>query len=554
MMLKEVLMNRKNSFHFENLPVNKKPKSRFDLSFSNHTSFNAGDLVPILIQEILPGDDFTLSTSSIIRLTTLIDPIMDSLYCQIFYFFVPNRLLWNNWENFLGAPADDPYDTPTTYSVPQISAPVSGWSVNTLADYFGVPVGIPGININALPFRAYCKIVNEWFRDERVNQALQFSLDDATIGGSNGKNQVVDCVKGGCLFKVNKFHDLFTSCSLEPQAGDPVTLPIGGEAPVIGSIDYHTSPIMLGWKSSGEAYDANTSHNLAVHYLDQSDTGYLVTMNQNLTSGFHGPDSNNWVADMSQASSVPINDFLYSLQIQRYLELNNRMGTRYNEFLLSHFGVLASDRSLDRSQFLGSSRFNIDVNQVIQTSETTDSSPLGDTGAYSVTANRRFGFSASFEEHGYLIGLCCIRYPHSYSQGLNKLWSRKEKLDFYDPLFANIGEQPIYNKEIFCKSSVSSNDEVFGYNEAWIHYRYNPNIVTSEMRPGVPNSLASWNLADHFDSVPSLSTEFLQEDLTNVDRVIRVSHTLANQFKANFYFNIKANRVMPIYSIPKIQL
>lgn len=517
-------------------------RSHQDLSHGHSLTMNTGDLVPFEIIEVSPGDTISIKTTNFNRLQTLISPIFDNLYCDMYYFFVPHRLSWEHWQEFMGENNTTYWTEPTTYQIPQVTSPEAGWSVGTIADYLGIPTGVGNISVSALPFRAYAKIVNDWFRDENLQNPCDCPIDDIDVEGSNGDDYVLDCVKGGLPFIAAKYHDMFTSALPQPQKGDPVTIGIGNDAPIV-----------FGDKSLNSNYTpVDNFIGTEVYGMTSSTTGSpIMLLNSQSSTTQTGDLSNNIVADLSQASAININDLRMAIAVQKLLEKDARGGTRYIEILKSHFGVDSADARLQRSEYLGGKRFQVKINPIYQTSQTSDVSPLGDVGAVSSTIKEFDGFNKSFTEHGYIIGLLCFRYPHVYSQGLNKLFSRKDRFDFYDPIFDHIGEQPILNKEIKITGTETDN-EVFGYQEAWVDYRHMPNRVSGYMRPYVDNALKQWTIADDYDDVPKLSSDWIREDKNNVDRTLYVSSELTHQFLVDIFQDIQAYRVMSNHSIPKI--
>lgn len=536
-------MNRKQEVHLSSVPKVKVGRSRFNMDFGNLTSFNTGQLIPLCKPiEVVPGDTFSWSTSSLVRMTTLIAPIMDNLYFDTFMFYVPSRLIWEHFTNFLGENDTTPWVNESTYSVPQVTSPDGGWSVGTLADYFGLPVNVSNLSVSALPFRAYAKIVKDWFYNENVQTPPNVPLNDATIAGSNGDDYVIDLCKGGVPFNACKLSDMFSQALPAPQKGSSVVLPLGDNAPVnFGSVD------------GSDIYNANVNQPVLAQGFTSS-SPYQV--------GLYGAKSDgaspSWLStgeqvglytDMAKATATTINDLRIAFQTQRLLERMARGGTRYFEILASQWGITAPQGLLQRSEYLGGHRSRVQINSVVQTSATDSTSPQGNLAAYSVSTNYHHDFTKSFFEPGYIIVLGCVRYYHSYSQGIPKTFKRKDLFDFYNHAFACIGEQPVYNYEIFAQGT-SVDDEVFGYNEAWIDYRVNPNMITGEMRPSVSGSIDFWHLGDNYDSLPMLSNTWMQEDKSNVDRVLSVSSDLSNQFQASFYFKVDAVRPMPLFSVP----
>lgn len=529
-------MNNSNIKSFSEIPVVNFSRSRHNLGHTHDLTCNVGEVIPFLCDELLPGDNIEVGLSDLTRLTTLINPIFGDIYTDYYLFFIPFRLLWEHFTEFMGENNSTYWTQPTTYSIPQINAPQGGWQVGTIADYMGCSIG-KNYSCSALFFRAYAKVINDWFRDENLNTPCNLPINDDTIDGSNGDDYVLDVVKGGKPFIAPKFHDYFTSAFPEPQKGDPVTIGIGDKAPVVfGPVSPYPNFTPYAVGDNVNVYtDANQG---------------LTLVGDNQPTVFGANNANNIVVDLSSASSITINDLRYSFAIQRMLEQQARTGTRYIEILYSFFGVKSPDSRLQRSEYLGGHRIKLDISTIVQTSE-SNNTPLGDTAGYSAT-QRGFDLSnKSITEHGVLLGLMCSRYLHSYSQGMDKMWFRKDKYDFYWPQLANIGEQPIFNKEIYLQGN-AEDDEVFGYNEAWADYRYKRNRVSGYLRPEVNNSLKSWVLTDNYNSLPSLGSSWLKEDKSNVDRTIAVSSNLTHQLSHNMNIKYFNTRVMPTHSIPRI--
>lgn len=548
-------MNRNVESHFSQLPKVDISRSTFDRSHSIKFTFDVGDVIPFYVDEVLPGDTFSVATSKVVRMQTLLTPIMDNIYLDTYFFFVPNRLVWEHWREFNGENTQSAWLPTTEYEVPQLTAPAAGgWQVGTLADYFGIPVNVPGLSVNALPFRAYSLIMNEWFRDENLTDPLVTPTDDATVAGVNTGNYITDVAKGGKPFRASKYHDYFTSCLPAPQKGPDVTIPIGSFAnvPVFpgDSIPYSSRPHVqqtFDDLTSSSRLDgnvrlfANPMTNTADIFLDDSSASFVPLEPTNL-----------W-AQTSQLGSVAaasINQLRMAFQIQKLYEKDARGGTRYIEILKEHFGVTSPDARLQRPEYLGGNRIPININQVIQNSASeTGASPQGTTTAYSLTSDSHGDFRKSFVEHGFVIGLCVARYDHTYQQGLERFWSRKDRFDYYWPVFANIGEQAVKNKEIFAQGT-AKDDEVFGYQEAWADYRYKPNRVAGEMRSAYAQSLDVWHLADDYSALPSLSDAWIREDPATINRVLAVADNVSAQLFADFYVQNRATRPMPMYSVP----
>lgn len=545
-------MSRNENTRFALNPTNLDiARSTFRRDHSVKLSFNVGDVIPFYVDEVLPGDTFQLKTSMVARLQTLLTPMMDNLYLDTYFYFVPNRIVWQHWRELMGENTQSAWIPTTEYSVPQVTAPSGGWSIGSIADYMGIPTGVANLSVNALPFRAYALIMNEWFRDENLSDPLNIPVDDATLAGSNGTNYITDVVKGGMPFKAAKFHDYFTSALPAPQKGPDVTIPVSGGSnyPVrtLAESVSGSSNVPLQIRTFGQMpYNV-----VGVNKSDSPEPG-AVWASVSSVSGNAEPfvPTNLWAINDGSVSAATINQLRMAFQIQKLYEKDARGGTRYIEILKSHFGVTSPDARLQRPEYLGGNRIPVNINQVVQNSATqTDGTPLGDTAAFSVTTDVHGDFIKSFVEHGFVIGVMVARYDHTYQQGLERFWSRKDRLDYYFPVFANIGEQPILNKEIYAQGT-AQDDEVFGYQEAWADYRYKPSRVAGEMRSKAPTSLDVWHLADEYTTLPKLSDAWIREDKTNVDRVLAVTSSVSNQMFADLYIQCKATRPMPVYSIP----
>lgn len=541
-------------------------RSTFNRSSSLKTSFNVGDIVPFYIDEVLPGDTFKVKTSKVVRLQTLLTPVMDNIYLDTYFFFVPNRLTWTHWKEFNGENTESAWIPTTEYNVPQITAPAdSGWSVGTIADYFGIPTGVGGLSVSALPFRAYALIMNEWFRDQNLQDPLVIPLDDATVAGVNTDTFVTDVAKGGKPFIAAKYHDYFTSALPAPQKGPDVTIPVstGANLPVYALNEWvdpagytlpsgNARPFALKNGTGGYFVSPSRSSDTQTLWYSRKGSGdaYFTEPDQFDNVNSLTP-ANLWAVNDGSVSAATINQLRLAFQIQKLYERDARGGTRYVEILKSHFGVTSPDARLQRPEYLGGNRVPITINQVIQQSGTGTGSetPQGTVVGQSLTTDTHYDFTKSFTEHGFVIGVMVARYNHTYQQGLERMWSRKDRFDYYWPVFANIGEQAIKNKEIYAQGS-EKDDEVFGYQEAWADYRYKPNRVTGEMRSQYAQSLDVWHLADDYTALPSLSDTWIREDKTNVDRVLAVQSSVSNQLFCDIFIQNKTTRPMPLYSIP----
>lgn len=529
-------------------------RSRFDLSTTVKTSFDVGDLVPFYYEEVLPGDTFVLDTNVLARMQTLLTPIMDDLYLDVFYFYVPNRLTWEHWKEFMGENTKSAWYPTTEYTIPQITvAPEKSVSFKSVADYMGIPPitvasGQPGLSFSALPFRAYGLIWNEWFRDENLQDPVLVDTGDSTH-----VYDVNNAVDGGKLLKANKYHDYFTSSLPSPQKGPDVTIPmLNSDVPVVARPDIIPSDIrgdntaLRFMKPDGSSL-GGSNYGFA---LSGSSNGYAEGIYTNSqpgsTLGTLTPANLYGVLDTAPVATI--NTLRLAFATQRLYEKDARGGTRYREIIKSHFNTISPDARQQVPELLGYNRINISISQVVQNSETA-ATPQGHTAAFSLTADSDSSFTKSFTEHGMVIGLLCARYKHTYQQGIPRCFSRKSRFDYYWPVFANLGEQPVLNKEIFANGTAKDN-EVFGYQEAWAEYRYHPDSCTSEMRSSYPQSLDVWHLGDDYNVLPSLSPTWIEEDKSTVDRVLAVTSSNSNQLFADIYIKNVATRVMPMFSIP----
>ena len=555
-------MSRNANSRFATNPVRlDMSRSKFPRNFSHKTTFNAGQVIPFYVDEVLPGDTFQVRTSKVVRMQTLLTPVMDNVYLDTYYFFVPNRLVWEHWKQFMGENTESAWIPQVEYEVPQLTAPANGWEVGTLADYMGIPTGVKGLSVSALPFRAYALVMNEWFRSENLTDPLNIPVDDATVQGVNTGNYVSDVAKGGKPFVANKFRDYFTSCLPSPQKGPDVTINTAqlGNAPVVPMDkpvpkDLFNYPynvyIPNGNKDFGAGYHAGSVHQNAfggAYWLAKDGNSDL---DPTIDNGVAGYPANLWAQFDNTVSVATINQLRTAFQIQKFYERSARGGSRYIETLKAHFGVTSPDARLQRPEYLGGNRIPVSINQVIQNSGTVSgSTPLGDTGAMSLTTDVHSDFTKSFVEHGFVIGVMVARYDHTYQQGIERFWSRKSMFDYYWPEFANIGEQAVLNKEIYAQGN-AQDDEVFGYQEAWADYRYKPSRVSGEMRSSYAQSLDVWHLADDYSKMPALSDAWIHEDPATINRVLAVSDNLANQFFCDIYVQNYSTRNMPLYSIP----
>lgn len=549
-------------------------RSTFNRHTDHKTTLNSGKLVPFLVDEILPGDTFDVSTSAVFRMATPLRPVMDNAYLDTYFFFVPSRLVWEHFEEFHGASASA-WDQPVEYEIPQYDVPEGGFKLGSVADYFGIPTNTGyGESVNALPFRAYRKIWNDWFRDENLMDEVKYSIGDGEIPPSESGYDLNE------LLPVCKLHDYFTSCLPSPQKGEPVSIPMfafedAWVRPLNKNTLYPSDEFVpIRYQSDttmnlSKAVDSNSplwgkvvQGNIEGQYGDLS-----IVMEGQVAGQVNSADSFvssleyqgipvapvNLYADLTGATVSTINDLRLAFQVQKVLERDARGGTRYTEMIRAHFNVISPDARLQRSEYLGGRRIDINMQEVTQSSSSVASAPLGTVGAQSKTTTSGHSFTKSFTEHGYLLGVMCIRTDRSYQQGLNRIWSRRKRFDFYLPAFAHIGEQPVYNREIFWQSGSNApvNAEVFGYQEAWADYRYKPSTVSGYFRSNADGgSLDSYHYADDYDSLPMLGEDWIVEPTENIDRTIAAESEYVHQFIADIFLKMKCTRPMPVYSFP----
>lgn len=524
-------MNRNSEFNFAQNPQVGVSRSRFQRNNDIKTTFDTGDLIPIYLDEVLPGDTHEIDMACVMRMATPIFPVMDNAFCDFYFFFVPNRLLWEHWKEFMGENKETAWTPKAEYSIPQVTAPAEGWAEGTLADYFGLPTKVKGISVSALPGRAYGLIYNEWFRNQNVTQPTLVEVTDATTTGKNDGSKTNDsAITLAKPLKAAKVFDYYTGALPEPQKGEPIQLPLAGAAPI---------------KAYSEKELTNIRNTFT--WIAKASPNEVALVNKDGTMA-NGLPSNTYIgADLSSVTAATINQLRQAFQIQKLLEKDARGGTRYREVLREHFGVISPDSRMQIPEYLGGYRLPINVSQVIQTSSTDNTSPLGNTAALSVTTMNKSMFTKSFTEHGFIMGLAVVRTDQTYQQGIERMWSRTGRYDYYWPVLANIGEQAILNKEIYAQGSAKDN-EAFGYQEAWADYRYKPSKVTGLFRSNAQQSLDAWHYAQDYDALPTLSTAWMEQGETEMKRTLAVQSQ--PDFIADFYFMNKTTRCMPVYSIP----
>lgn len=554
-------MNRNNERHFNSVPQTHVSRTRFRRDQNILTTFNAGELVPFYVDEVLPGDTFSVDTAAIIRMTTPKYPVMDDAYIDFYYFFCPNRILWSNFKHFMGETDEIPWMPTKTYRVPKIIVEGNSADENkkgpkegSILDYMGVPTKINGrIEINALPIRAYVKIWNEYFRDQNVdNPAAYFTDDDDTIYNDAGEKEqelLKNARLGGRCLPVNKFHDYFTSCLPYPQRGPEVTIALSGNAAIKAYNEIERKTLVdddFSFATTTAGYEGHINYNAIIG------GGPGLNLAGKTIDGT-GNKKNGWLgADLSNIEAATINQLRQAFAVQHYYEALARGGSRYREQIRALFGVSISDKTVQVPEYLGGGRYHVNINQIVQTSsqQSANDTPIGETGAMSITPINESSFTKSFEEHGFLIGVMCVRHNRSYQQGLERFWSRSDRLDYYFPQFANLGEQPVKKKEIML-TGTSKDDETFGYQEAWADYRMKPDRVSGKMRSNAEGTLDFWHYADNYKEVPTLSSQWMSEGKTEIARTLIVQNE--PQFFGAIRVMNKTTRCMPLYSIPGLE-
>lgn len=539
-------MNRNSENHFAVNPQVNIGRSCFKRNSDHKTTFNAGDLIPIYVDEVLPGDTFSMDMSALVRMTTPIFPTMDNAAIDFYFFYTPTRILWDHWKELNGENRETAWSQKVEYSVPQVKVRIApdwpGWEEGTIADYMGIPTNVPGISVNALPFRAYGMIWNEFFRNQNTTAPTLVKTNDTDIEGDNdGTDDNTQAIRGGKPLKAEKYFDYFTGCLPAPQKGEPVTLPMSGNAPV------------KMYSAEGQGINGPTLPANIFLYQTKANASQLskegaVRLSGTSEDGGAGASVTRYLAaDLKNITGATINQLRQAFQIQKLLEKDARGGTRYREVLREHFGVISPDSRQQIPEYLGGYHMPINVNQVVQTSQTSPESPQGNVAAMSVTTMNQSMFTKSFTEHGYIIGLAVARYDQTYQQGLERMWSRKTRFDYYWPVLANIGEQAVLNKEIYLQGNEKDN-EAFGYQEAWADYRYKPSRVSGKFRSNAKGTLDSWHYAQNYKALPTLTSDWMHAGNAELKRTLAVQDE--PNFIGDFYFMCKTTRAMPVFSIP----
>lgn len=562
-------MNRNNEGHFNQIPEMRVSRSRFKRKQNIKFTCNAGQLIPFYVDEVLPGDTFSVDTSAICRMSTPIFPVMDNCYMDYYYFFVPNRIVWEHWKQFCGENDTNAWTQETEYGIPQLVINSIGDTgklpkESSILDYMGIPTkiidttdttgnGNRTLTINALPIRGYVKIWNEWFRDQNIDNPAVNKNDDSLTrytDTATTKEQILQqAIQGGRPLWVNKFHDFFTSALPSPQKGSAQIVPITGVAKVKQYTNAALTQQPIPSVNTTQLSFTTELNPILIGGVDDAISLHGNTGIENGVYRFVG-------ADMATTGvGATINDLRNAFAVQQFLEADARGGTRYRELIRNHFGVAIDDTTVQIPEYLGGQRHMINVSQVVQTSETTATSPQGNAAAISVTPFSDNSFTKSFQEHGFVIGVCCIRNDNTYQQGIEKMWSRHSKFDYYWPEFAHLGEQAILNKEIFAQGKAqdtikyeNKDEEAFGYQEAWAEYRMKPNRVSGKFRSNAEGTLDSWHYADNYATLPTLSQDWLATDESVIYRTLAVQDQ--PQFIVDCMVDNTTVRRMPIYSVP----
>lgn len=551
-------MDRNRNNHFANFPTIDITRTRMSINNRLKTTYDSSYLVPVYLCEVVPGDSIEMKLHQATRMATPIFPVMDTAMQDVFFFHAPYRILWDKYKEFYGEnTTPEEWASPTEYEIPQIKSPEGGWGENTLADYFGLPINV-NMEVSHLPFRMYAMIWNEYFRNVMTKTSVYINKDETTLEGKNTiEDPVTDAQLGGGLLKVARFHDMFTSAATQPSRGGDVMLPIGGTSgmlPVITRSDFtipagtaDVEPLRLAYiDGSADPTSART-----IGFGRAKKDAVTQILSESVTGDAKYVYPRNLWADASGTTSTgsTMFDFFRAYAVQNLLYRDGINGTRYRSLIKSHYRTTISDSTAQVPEYLGGARYTVNMDQVMQTSSTDAVSPQGNVSGFSLTSSSDPMFVKSFEEPGLVMGLVCIRNVESYQQGIEKLWSKKSRFDFYYPELSNIGDMAILNKEIYAQGT-AQDDEVFGYQEAWYEYRMKPSQVTGRFRSNATQPLDSWHYANYFDSLPTL--EGLNDATDeNIERTIAVQSE--PQFISDMYFDATFTRPMPAYSIPGLR-
>lgn len=540
-------MGRNTESHFGNIPTKDIRRSKLKMPFRHLTSFNTGDIIPIFHKEVLPGDTFSLNESMVVRMTTPIAPVMDNAWIDTYYFFVPRRLVWEHWQEFMGENNNDAWTQETEYIIPKTTAPEGGWSKGSLASYIGARINTDNVWIDSCYLRSYVCIFNEWFRSENVSEPAEMSKGDSDATGTNGTDYVVDAQLGGMPCKAVKYADYFTRGLPSPQKGEDVLLPIGElNGFVVGKKipnieetlpNLQVDENMLGLNMGIRKYNDDSNDMFGVK---EDGTGYTLQARDKYIG---------YGIELDKTTASTINQLRQAFAVQRMAELDARGGTRYIELISSHFGVHSPDARMQRPEYLGGKRVPINIADVTQTSATGDVTPQGNVAGVSKTIDTHDTFTYSATEHGIIMGLAVVRTEHTYQQGIERSLTRQKKLDFYFPVLANLGENYIKNREIYAQGT-DEDEEAFAYQEAWAEYRYSVNKITGELNSDYTTPLDIWHYGDKYEQLPTLSNDWLSETNANVQRTLAIQDQ--DQWIADFYFDLTAVRPMPVYSVPSM--
>lgn len=543
-------MSRNVESHFGNIPTKDIRRSKLKRPCRHLTSMNTGDIVPIYRDEVLPGDTINLNESMVVRMATPIAPVMDNAWIDTYYFFVPMRLVWDHWREFMGENNEDAWTQTVEYTVPKTTAPEGGWQKGSIASYLGARINTDGVWIDSTYLRAYALIFNEWFRSENVSEPAEVTTGDSNSTGSNGTDYVTDIQLGGMPAKAVKYADYFTRALPSPQKGPDVLLPIGELTGGIVATNENVVPLSSSFPVIADD-DTFLGMNLASYRQTGAPQASLYGYNEGDTEGTHAPADKSFGIglEIDGATAATINQLRQAFAIQRMAELDARGGTRYIELIANHFGVHSPDGRLQRPEYIGGKRVPINIADVVQQSATDAVTPQGNVAGVSKTIDNHEAFTYSATEHGIIMGLAVIRTEHTYQQGIDRILTRQKKLDFYFPALANLGEQYIKNRELYAQGT-DEDEEAFGYQEAWAEYRYATNRITGELNSDYATPLDIWHYGDDYSALPTLSNDWLSETDKNVDRTLAIQDQ--DQFIADFYFDQTWVRPMPVYSVPSL--